>query len=174
MVIRLPRSPSGWTMAVFGVLATLLGAVGLVSPEALLKALGFAAPASGRPPSDYTRTFITASSMAAVNMGVYYLLAAAADWRAFFRWTVPFRLLTFAVFTTAVVSGRAPSGFIGVGLWEGIGAVATAVALRYDKPPEERAEAASPPAGGQRGAGPVTAGSTSGSGSCTSCRHSHR
>ncbi|WP_405944875.1 hypothetical protein [Streptomyces sp. NBC_00932] len=132
MVIRLPRSPSGWTTAVFGVLAAVLGAVGLISPDALLKTMGFAAPAAGRPASDYTRTFITASSMAAVNMGVYYVLAAAADWKGFFRWTVPFRLLTFAVFTTAVVSGRAPSGFLGVGLWEGTGAVVTGVALRYE------------------------------------------
>ncbi|MFE2378939.1 hypothetical protein [Streptomyces sp. NPDC059398] len=132
MVIRLPRSPSGWTMAVFGVLAVVLGALGLISPDTLLRTMGFAAPASGRPSSDYTRTFITASSMAAVNMGVYYVLAAAADWRAFFRWTVPFRLLTFAVFTTAVLSGRAPAGFIGVGLWEGTGAVVTGVALRYE------------------------------------------
>ncbi|MCX4551844.1 hypothetical protein OG204_07630 [Streptomyces sp. NBC_01387] len=134
MAIRLPRSPSGWTMAVFGVLAAVLGVAGLVSPDALLKMLGFhSVPVSRRPGSDYTRTFITASSMAAVNMGVYYVLAALADWKAFFRWTVPFRLLTFAVFTTAVVTGRAPAGFLGVGLWEGTGAVVTGLALRYEK-----------------------------------------
>ncbi|WP_405781779.1 hypothetical protein [Streptomyces sp. NBC_00859] len=144
MALKLPRSPAGWTMAVFGVLAVALGAVGLLSPDALLKVMGFSAPASGRPASDYTRTFITASSMAAVNMGVYYVLAAAADWRAFFRWTVPFRLLTFAVFTTAVVSGRAPSGFLGVGLWEGTGAVVTGMALRYETVTARRS--APPPA----------------------------
>ncbi|WP_328539445.1 hypothetical protein [Streptomyces sp. NBC_00344] len=134
MAIRLPRSPAGWTMAVFGVLALTLGVVGLVSPDTLLRIMGFRSVAPGRrPDSDYTRTFVTASSMAAVNMGVYYALAAAADWKAFFRWTVPFRLLTFAVFTTAVITGRAPSGFLGVGLWEGAGAVATGAALRYEK-----------------------------------------
>ncbi|MFD7408391.1 hypothetical protein ACFV7R_38370 [Streptomyces sp. NPDC059866] len=42
---------------------------------------------------------MTASSMAAVNMGVYYVPAALSDWKAFFRWTVPFRLLTCTVFT---------------------------------------------------------------------------
>ena len=57
--------------------------------------------------------------MAAVNMGVYYLLAAAADYRPFFLWTVPFRLLTFAVFTLLVVTGAAPARFIGVGIWRG-------------------------------------------------------
>ncbi|MGW3730974.1 hypothetical protein [Streptomyces sp. NPDC000851] len=75
---------------------------------------------------------MTASSMAAANMGVYYVLAALSDWKAFFRWTVPFRLLTCTVFTLAVIGGRAPSGFLGVGLWEGLGALLTGAALRYE------------------------------------------
>ncbi|MEU2433075.1 hypothetical protein ABZ611_26895 [Streptomyces sp. NPDC007861] len=120
-------------MAVFGVLAAALGVVGLIAPDALIGLMGFE-PISGdgRAAGDYTVVFITASSMAAVNMGVYYILASLSDWRAFFRWTVPFRLLTFTVFTVAVFAGRAPSGFLGVALWEAAGAVATAAALRYD------------------------------------------
>lgn len=70
--------------------------------------------------------------MAAVNMGVYYVLASLADWKPFFRWTVPFRLLTCAVFTLTVLSGRAPAGMIGVAVWEGLGAVVTGAALRYE------------------------------------------
>lgn len=132
--MRLPRSLSGWTMAVFGVLAAALGVVGLVAPDALLSVMGFEpVPGGGRADGDHTLVFLTSSSMAAVNMGVYYVLAALADWKAFFRWTVPFRLLTFTVFTLAVVTGRAPAGFLGVGLWEGLGAVVTGVALRYEK-----------------------------------------
>ncbi|WP_236241205.1 hypothetical protein [Streptomyces sp. CC228A] len=128
-----PRSASGWTMAVFGLLATSLGVVGLLSPDALLASMGFApVPEGQRADGDHTLVFLTASSMAAVNMGVYYLLAALADWRAFYRWTVPFRLLTCAVFTAAVLAGRAPAGFLGVGAWEGLGALATWAALRYD------------------------------------------
>lgn len=128
-----PRSLSGWTMAVFGLLATALGTVGLVAPDTLLAVMGFEPIADGeRGDGDHTLVFLTASSMAAVNMGVYYMLAALADWRAFFRWTVPFRLLTCAVFTAAVVTGRAPAGFLGVGLWEGVGAAATWAALRYE------------------------------------------
>ncbi|MFF0744604.1 hypothetical protein ACFYVL_29815 [Streptomyces sp. NPDC004111] len=120
-------------MAVFGLLATSLGVVGLVAPDAQLALMGLApAPGTVRAGNDQTLTFLTASSMAAVNMGVYYVLASLADWKAFFRWTVPFRLLTFTVFTLAVVTGRAPAGFLGVGIWEGIGAVATAVALRVE------------------------------------------
>jgi hypothetical protein len=34
--IKLPRSAAGWTVAVFGTLAVLLGVVGLVRPETLL------------------------------------------------------------------------------------------------------------------------------------------
>lgn len=130
----LPRSRSGWTIAVFGVLAAVMGVVGLVAPGVLLESMGFTPiPEARRAEGDHTLVFLTASSMAALNMGVYYVLAALSDWRAFFRWTVPFRLLTCAVFTLAVVTGRAPAGFLGVGVWEGLGALATAVALRRDR-----------------------------------------
>ncbi|GAA4924755.1 hypothetical protein ACFPM3_31100 [Streptomyces coeruleoprunus] len=129
-----PRSLSGWTMAVFGLLATSLGVVGLAAPDVLLTVMGFVPiPDARRAEGDHTPVFLTASSMAAVNMGAYYVLAALADWRAFFRWTVPFRLLTCAVFTAAVATGRAPAGFLGVGLWEGLGALATAAALRHER-----------------------------------------
>ncbi|MEV6201179.1 hypothetical protein AB0M64_14485 [Streptomyces sp. NPDC051771] len=125
-------------MAVFGVLAAALGVVGLVAPDVLLTVMGFEpVPAGGRAEGDHTLVFLTASSMAALNMGVYYVLASLADWRAFFRWTVPFRLLTCAVFTVAVITERAPSGFLGVGLWEGLGAVVTGAALwREDRAAE--------------------------------------
>jgi hypothetical protein len=120
-------------MAVFGVLTAATGAVGLLAPDVLLTLTGFA-PAAGsrRAEGDHTPVFVTASSMAAFNMGVYYVLAALRGWRAFFRWTVSFRLLTCAVFTLAVIDGRAPAGFLGVGLWEGLGAVATGAALRHE------------------------------------------
>ncbi|MGV9451620.1 hypothetical protein [Streptomyces sp. NPDC003635] len=128
-----PRSPSGWTISVFGVLAAALGGVGLIAPDALLTVMGFPDPdGSGRAEGDHTLVFVTASSMAAVNMGVYYVLAAASDWKAFFRWTVPFRLLTCTVFTLAVIGDRAPAAFLGVGLWEGLGALLTGAALRYE------------------------------------------
>ncbi|MGI5380361.1 hypothetical protein ACQEV2_40240 [Streptomyces sp. CA-251387] len=121
-------------MAVFGILAAATGVVGLVAPDALLTLMGFTRVGdSRRAEGDHTLVFLTASSMAALNMGVYYVLAALSDWKAFFRWTVPFRLLTCTVFTLAVIGGRAPSGFLGVGLWEGLGALATAAALRHER-----------------------------------------
>lgn len=132
--MKLPRSAAGWTMAVFGVLALVLGAVGLVRPEALLTMLGFDVVAGAdRAAGDYTRTFIAASSMASFNMGVYYLVATATEWRSFFRFTVLFRLVTFTVFSTLVLTGSAPGRFFGVAAWEGLGAVATGIGLWLDR-----------------------------------------
>ncbi|MFI9593514.1 hypothetical protein [Nonomuraea sp. NPDC052265] len=126
--MRLPRSTAGWTIGVFGLLAFALGLVGLLSPNSLLVLLGFEV-LDARPSGDYTLVYMAASSMAAVNMGVYYVFAASADYTPFFRWTVPFRLVTFAVFTTLVLTGAAPGKFFGVGLWEGVGALVTGFAL---------------------------------------------
>ena len=127
-----PIAAASWTMAIFGALAFVCGAVGIVWPEGTLALLGCERPDT-RTEGDYTLTFATASSMAALNMGAYYLLAARANWRAFFRWTVPFRCVTVWVFTMAVLLDRAPIGFLGVAAWELIGAIATAVALRWDR-----------------------------------------
>jgi hypothetical protein len=123
-------SASGWTMFVFGVLAFLLGAIGLIRPETTLALLGFEIlPRDARAAGDYSVVFLTASSMASFNMGAYYVLAALSDWKPFFRWTVPFRVVTFTVFVLAVVRGLAPTGFIGVAVWELVGSIATGTAL---------------------------------------------
>lgn len=124
------RDASGWTIFVFGVLALLLGIVGLIRPEILLSILGFEViERAARAASDYTIVFMTASSMASFNMGVYYVLAALNDVKKFYRWTVPFRTVTFVVFTTVVILGVAPQKFLGVAIWEFVGAIATGIAL---------------------------------------------
>jgi hypothetical protein len=151
--VRLPRSAAGWTIAVFGLLALLLGALGLISPETQLRLLGFEVlSAAERPVGDYTGTFLMASSMASFNMGVYYLLAAATEWRSFFRFTVPFRLVTFTVFALVVLADIAPGAFFGVAAWEGLGALATALGLRVDSRRSASAGA------GSRGAAAVPSG----------------
>src|SRR5512138_1419030 len=89
------RNASGWTMFVFGVIALLLGLLGLVRPELILSLLGFTVlDRITRAAGDYTLVFMIASSMASFNMGVYYVLAALNDLRLFYKWTVPFRCLT--------------------------------------------------------------------------------
>ncbi len=128
------RDTSGWTIFIFGVMAFLLGVVGIFRPEILLGILGFEViERAARASSDYTITFMTASSMASLNIGVYYVLAALNDVKIFYRWTVPFRGLTFIVFTTIILLGIAPQKFFGVALWELIGAIATGIALAREK-----------------------------------------
>jgi Na+-driven multidrug efflux pump len=127
------KDASGWTMVIFGILALLLGLLGLIRPEILLSILGFTVlDRTARVAGDYTLVFMAASSMASFNMGVYYILAALNDVKQFYRWTVPFRCVTFTVFTLTVITGHAPVNFLGVGIWELIGAIATGLALRSD------------------------------------------
>jgi len=124
------RDAAGWTIFIFGILALILGLVGLIRPEILLSILGFeVVDRAQRAASDYTIVFMTASSMASFNMGVYYIFAALNDVKIFYRWTVPFRVVTFVVFTTVVIAGIAPMKFLGVGIWELVGAISTGIAL---------------------------------------------
>lgn len=128
------KTTSGWTIFIFGILAFLLGLTGLIRPEILLSILGFeVVERAQRAAGDYTIVFMTASSMASFNMGVYYIFAALNDLKIFYRWTVPFRVVTFVVFTMTVVAGIAPLKFLGVGVWELLGAIATGVALNREK-----------------------------------------
>lgn len=128
------RDASGWTMFIFGVLALLLGLVGLIRPEILLSLLGFEVlPRAARASGDYTIVFMTASSMASFNMGIYYVLAALNDVKKFYGWTVPFRAVTFTVFTLSVLLGYAPVRFFGVGAWELTGGIATGIALYLER-----------------------------------------
>ena len=128
------RDASGWTMFIFGVMALLLGLVGLLRPETFLFLLGFEIlPRTARASGDYTIVYMIAASMASFNMGAYYILAAANDMKKFYMWTVPFRALTFTVFTLVVVLGYAPFLFLGVGLWELTGGLSTGIALYFEK-----------------------------------------
>ena len=128
------RSASGWTMFIFGVLAFVLGLVGVISPETLLTLLGFEViERSQRLAGDYTLIFMAASSMASFNIGVYYVLAALHDLRKFYLWTVPFRVVTVTVFTILVMKGFAPLRFLGVAAWEFTGALATGLALYFER-----------------------------------------
>jgi len=121
-------------MAIFGVLAVLFGMVGIFMPELVLVVLGFPViPRAERAVGDYTPLFIIAASMASFNIGIYYVLAALYNMKRFYLWTVPFRVVTFTVFTLSVLSGIAPGGFFGVGLWELLGALATGGALYYER-----------------------------------------
>lgn len=121
---------AGWTMFIFGALAFLLGLLSLIRPELLLSLLGFnVIDRAARAAGDYSLVFMVAASMASFNIGVYYMLAALNDMRQFYKWTVPFRCVTFVAFTIAVLTNLAPARFIAVGAWELTGAIATGLAL---------------------------------------------
>ena len=127
------RDAAGWTMFIFGVIALLLGFLGLIRPELLLSILGFnVLDRAQRAAGDYTLVFMIASSMASFNIGAYYILAALNDLKPFYKWTVPFRCVTPTVFTIAVLTGLAPVRFLGVAAWELSGAMATGLALWYE------------------------------------------
>lgn len=127
------RNASSWTMFIFGVLALILGLLGLIRPEFTLETLNLDTLERGvRAEGDYTLMFVIASSMASFNMGVYYVLASLNNFKSFYWWTVPFRMVTFTVFVLAVVNDIAPDAFIGVAVWELAGAILTGVALMYE------------------------------------------
>ena len=132
--MKLRNNAARWTMFVFGFLAFVLGLVGLKNPQTLLKQMGFTAvPPQDRADHDYTHIFVMTSSMASTNMGIYYMLAALLNVRRFFYWTVPFRIVTFSVFTTAVLKKYAPVKFLMVAVWELVGALLTGWALWSEK-----------------------------------------
>ena len=136
------RDASGWTMFIFGFLALVLGLIGLIRPEILLSLLGFdVIERAQRTMGDYTLVFLSASSMASFNVGVYYILTAINDLKVFYRWTVPFRFLTFTVFTSVVLMGMAPFRFLAVGFWELVGALSTGIALYMEGKKEGRVSA---------------------------------
>lgn len=121
-----PQGYAAWTILVFGGIAFSLGVMGLVSPDFFLLTMRM-------PPQD-PGPFARTSAMAATNMGAYYVLAALSNTRRFFAWTVPFRVLTFTVFTGMALLGAAPPGLFGVAAWELLGALCTGLALWYERP----------------------------------------
>lgn len=120
----------------------------MVRPEVVLSLLGFTVLDRGsRVAGDYTLVFVIAASMASFNIGVYYALAAFNDMKQFFLWTVPFRLVTFTVFTMTALTHLAPPRFILVGAWEGLGALATGLALHLERPNSSSADSSKIPIG---------------------------
>jgi hypothetical protein len=127
------RTISDLTIFVFGLMAIFAGLLGLTRPETMLNLMNFTVrDQSTRQNGDYTIAFLLCSSMASFNMGIYYLLAAWNQWTQFYQFTVVFRLVTVTVFILAIKNGHAPGGFIGVAMWELVGALTTAAALWYE------------------------------------------
>jgi hypothetical protein len=71
------RTISDLTVFTFGLMTMLIGLIGLIQPETILKLMNFIVlDRSKRADGDHTITFLISSSVASFNMGIYYLLAA--------------------------------------------------------------------------------------------------
>ena len=99
------------------------GLAGLLVPNTLLSMLGIGER------SNALTTFVMASSEASLAMGLYYVMAAVLNVRAFILWSIPVRCLNFIVFTVMVMTGIAPARWMMVASLEGIGALVTGLSL---------------------------------------------
>ena len=128
------RNLSSLVMLISGGAALLVGVIGVVEPDVVLSLLGLEVmDGSQRASHDYTLIFVVVSSVISMNMGVYYALASLSNLKAFYGWTVAFRCVTFVLFAVGVLSGYAPTRFLIVALWELVGAIATGIALGYER-----------------------------------------
>lgn len=105
------------TISLFGLTSLLLGLTNTLHPTRSLAT--FALPTAALPA-------LKASNCAAIAVGIYYLLAAWQENRAFFVLTVPMRLFTAGVFWGA---SKGNGAWRAASVWEGGGAVLTGCAL---------------------------------------------
>jgi hypothetical protein len=108
--------PSGAavTIYIFGLSALLAGSYTLLFTAETLTSFDLPQSAEG---------VMTGNGCAAFAMGLYYILAAWQNNRAFFKLSVPIRCLTTAVWW------RVGGPWKQAAVWEGTGAALTAVAL---------------------------------------------
>lgn len=110
-------SAAALTIALFGLTCLVAGIHTLVLPSSFIA--NFSLP-PGAVPTVY------GNGLAATAMGLYYLLVAYQENRAFFIATVPMRLLTTTVFANLGGPWTVPA------IWEGVGAFSTLVALIWE------------------------------------------
>jgi hypothetical protein len=111
-------SITGSTIHLFGAIALISGICGLLNPSYNLQQLNL--PADAAPA-------IQASSLGAIAIGVFYILAAFQENRAFFKLTLLTRTLT------AIWAMRVGGGWTVLGRLEGLGALVTACALVLER-----------------------------------------
>ena len=111
------------TLYAFGITALGAGIHNLFSPQSTLQS--FQLPLVALPAAN-------GNSLAAISMGSYYILSAYQENRAAFQISVPTRALSATIFWYA-------GGLWSVaGVWEGIGALSTALALGWEMYQERR------------------------------------
>lgn len=100
------------TILAFGITAFLSGVLTLLIPETATSQLQI--PLDCVPP-------LRGNGLSAIAMGIYYTLAALQNNRAFFKLTIPMRLLTTFIFWR--------QGWTLPSIWEGASAFLTALTL---------------------------------------------
>jgi hypothetical protein len=111
-------------MLVFALYLTGLGAGLLLLPERVLPLFGFA------PPRDF---WVRLLGGILGILALYYFLAARADDRAFYRWTVWGRLPLIVLYTGLFLFAGAPAPLLLIGAFESGCGLWTHLALRAEE-----------------------------------------
>ena len=117
-------SRAGLSVFVFAIYMLLVGAILMVVPNFLLSLVAL-------PPTD--EVWIRVVGTLTAVLGTYYLLAARAELRQFFHWSVFVRASVIVFFTAFVLFGFVPWPLILFGVVDLAAALWTAWALRSTK-----------------------------------------
>jgi hypothetical protein len=109
------------TMFAFGCYLLALGTALILYPNGVLDLFGVAPT---------VEVWIRVTGMLVLILGAYDILAAIAELRQFFRWSVPLRASVIFFFSVLVLLGYAPPVLLLFGLIDLAGAAWTWVALR--------------------------------------------
>jgi hypothetical protein len=114
-------SAAATTVFAFGCYLLLLGVALILFPNTVLSLFGVAPT---------IEVWIRVAGMLVLFLGAYYLLAALAELRPFFRWSVPVRASVIVFFAVFVLLGLAPPVLLLLGAVDLAAAAWTWLALR--------------------------------------------
>jgi hypothetical protein len=117
-------APSRLSILVFAVYLTGLGSGLLLAPRRVLPLFGFA------PPLDF---WVRLLGGILLILALYYYLAARADDRTFYRWTVWGRLPLIVLYTGLFLFAGAPAPLLLIGAFESGCGLWTHLALRAEE-----------------------------------------
>jgi hypothetical protein len=117
-------SKSAFTVKVFGIYLIILAILLIMVPNMLLSIFGL---------TETSEVWIRVVGVMAVNMGVYYLVAAKSEAKAFFHASVYTRLLVFIAFSLFAALGLTQPILILFGGIDLSGGIWTFIALRTEK-----------------------------------------
>jgi hypothetical protein len=118
------------TLFAFGCYLLVLGSALILFPNAVLDLFGVAST---------VEVWIRVTGMLVLILGAYDILAALAELREFFRWSVPLRASVIFFFSVFVLLGYAPPILLLFGLIDLACAAWTWVALRQTRSIEHAA-----------------------------------